>query len=402
MNRIVEVRYSSVLAGTADSICYAFWTADMRCGMPFSIHTGALDPQLLPFSCMQGGCAMAADFIQRICEEPSLKGELLQHVPALLQTLAGQQLKPATPAAATAASVLCRLSLDSFAQGSNGKGAPLYSGSHAWAALAGCDLAPLQQGMLSRSSNVSANCAATLHNVTLAAAGKQALCKHVAALVQALQPGHACRVAQLAFSTVELVSGGGEAGRAAVLQHVCALAYGVHQLLAACQDCKSKMLQPYVLLVQQLLKAAEGVACFSQPEVLDELLTHLLSQFVSGAKSADREAAGSCIETLAAAALDGLRKSLHVKLHKRLKDAAAEVEAAARAARAGAARRAAEAAWQAALNDAAAVFPAAEALSALSAAELKKMLRDEVRQQCRAGRDRQLLSTACSHMSSLL
>ncbi|KAF6263845.1 hypothetical protein COO60DRAFT_1457856 [Scenedesmus sp. NREL 46B-D3] len=204
-----------------------------------------------------------------------------------------------------------------------------------------------------KSDDLSEACAAALHNVSLTATGKQALIKYMAGLVEALQPGHACHVAQLALDTVGVVVASNAAGPATVLQHVAALAHVVHRRLAR-GDCEAKMQQSYVALVQHLLRAAEGVALFSQPEVLDQLLTLLQVQFAGGVDSPAREAAGSCIEALATAALDNLWAVQQWQLHKRLVDAAEIVKAAARAA-----RQAAE--WRAAMQDLAATCPTADA-----------------------------------------
>jgi hypothetical protein len=327
---------------------------------------------------------VAGEFILLISEEAALKSQLLQHLPALLQTLAAQLCNPgASAAAATAAAVLCRLTISSYAQGNKATGDAIYAGSAGQAALAACDLAPLLQGMLSNSCQLSSDCRVALHNVSLTAAGKEAVCqcalKHTAAWVQALQPVHACNIAQLALDTLRSLCESSHTGRAAVLQHVTAIAHAVHQRLAEnCKDGQTGMRQPYIRLVQQLMKAADGIAAFSQPKVLDQVLIHLQAQLTTGASSADKEAAASCIEALAAAVLEGLRQAHQWELYGKLKGAAAAVAAAAKAAREAAEKRAAEAAWQAELQDAAAVFPAADALAALPAAELKKRLRDEV------------------------
>jgi hypothetical protein len=142
--------------------------------------------------------------------------------------------------------------------------------------------------------------------------------------------------------------------------------------------------QQYVLLVQHLLKVPHGPAFFTEvgklnPQVLAGMVTQLLFQFESGAKPADRETAASTIELLAAAVLDGLWKAQHWQVHKRPKDAAAAVAAAAKVEREAAEMRAKQAAWFAELEAVRATFPEQQTLSALSAADLKKKLIEEVR-----------------------
>jgi hypothetical protein len=193
--------------------------------------------------------------------------------------------------------------------------------------------------MISNLDTLSTSCAAALHNVAQTAAGKQALCKHMAGLVEALRPAHAWDVARLALDTISALVFSADMGQAAVLQYrdVAAVVHAVQQRLAGTStatdsQAKMRVRQQYILLVQHLLQAPQGIAFFSRPDsqVLDELLTQVQFQFESGAEPADREAAGSCIELLAAAALDGLW-ALHLwQLHKRLKDA---VHAAAKVAR---------------------------------------------------------------------
>jgi hypothetical protein len=203
-------------------------------------------------------------------------------------------------------------------------------------------------------------------------------------LVEAVQPAHDWGVAQLVLDMICSVMFSGNIGRAAVLPYVAILVHALQLRLAGTtgsKDGHAKMRQQYVVLVQHMLAVPQYAALFSRPDpqVLAEMLTHLQFQFESSAKSADREAAGSAIELLAAAALEGLWKAQHWQVHKRLKDAAAAVTAAAKAAKEAAERRAKDAAWFAELGAARATFPEQQTLAALSVADLKKKLTEEVR-----------------------
>jgi hypothetical protein len=163
--------------------------------------------------CLQDGCAAAAAFVEHFSAQAALKGQLLQHLPSLLQALANPARSPTT--AATAAVVLCRLTQDTAVSGSGGEHPPLYAGSAGQTALAAYELTPLVQGMISNAGKLSSDCAAALHNVAQTTAGKQALCKHMAGLVEALQPAHDWGVAQLASDMICSVLFSGDIGWAA-------------------------------------------------------------------------------------------------------------------------------------------------------------------------------------------
>jgi hypothetical protein len=178
--------------------------------------------------------------------------------------------------------------------------------------------------MVGNSCKLSIDCAAALRSVAQTAAGKQALGRHMVGLVEALQPAHDLGAAQLALETFCSVVISGDMGKiAAVLQYVAAVLHAVEQGLtgtSTSKDTQAKTRQQYVLLVQHLFKVPDGTAffCGFDPQVLAEMLIQLQFQFESGAQPADREAAGSCIESLAAAEelMDGLWKAGHWQLHK--------------------------------------------------------------------------------------
>jgi hypothetical protein len=166
--------------------------------------------------------------------------------------------------------------------------------------------------MISNSGKLSSDSAAALYNVAQTKAGQQALYRHMAGLVEALQPAYDWGVAQLALDTIGSVMFSGVMGRdtAAVMQYVPHVVHAVQQRLAGTKvskDRQDKMRWQYVMLVQPFLTCVlcQGVAILSMldPQVLADMLTQLQLLFESGAKPANRRTAGSCIEALALVAL---------------------------------------------------------------------------------------------------